>query len=266
MGNNVYIVNKLDSILGLNKLLKKKKYPFKVFLNGKEIKGNETIKVGDKLVNIDKIEGVVFIFQSGIGWGGVDSTFKTRLIQAMCKFYCDYKMRGKTWIILEISSVYRDDDHQARVMIDTYMHQGRRKMSEIYGSTWDNGVNLISDLYYDGNHLPCNNGCIHDKDHIKCTWHTDQISSYNTIKGQSAFTTYLTDTSTNLKNNKEEAKKILAEWIKVSGNSSRHSQQVAADFSKRNNSQHGRFNEILKNYGLTVSKVYTAGNFHVQYP
>ena len=65
--------------------------------------------------------------------------------------------------------------------------------------------------------------------------------------------------------NKDQAKKILAEWIKVSGNSSRHSQQVAADFSKRNYSQYSDFDKILKNDGLKVSEVYKAGNFHVQY-
>ena len=67
--------------------------------------------------------------------------------------------------------------------------------------------------------------------------------------------------------NKDQAKKILAEWIKASGNSSRHSQQVAADFSKRNHGQHKDFGEVLRKseYNLTVSKVYNAGNFHVQY-
>lgn len=148
MGNNVYIVNKIHSIMGLKRLIKRKKYPFKVFLNAKEIKGHEPIKEGDKIVNIDKIEGEVYKFQSGISWNGVDGTFKVKLIQAMCEFYCDYKMRGKTWRILEISSAYRDAQNQAKVMIDTYIDEGRRKMSEIYSSDWDNAVDLISDLYY----------------------------------------------------------------------------------------------------------------------
>ncbi|MGL4561702.1 MAG: hypothetical protein ACRCV0_05395 [Brevinema sp.] len=267
MGNNVYIVNKIDSIMGLKRLIKRKKYPFKVFLNAKEIKRNEPIKEGDKIVNIDKIEGEVYKFQSGISWSGVDGTFKVRIIQAMCEFYCDYKMRGKTWTILEISSAYRDAQNQARVMIDTYIDQGRRKMSEIYSSDWDNAVDLISDLYYDGNHLACKDI---NKERISHPCKHGSVSSCKVAEQKALFNRLLANhqavftTNIELKNNKDQAKKVLETWINISNVLSNHTQKKAVDFSKRNYDQHTDFDNILKSYDLKVGLVYSEGNFHVE--
>ncbi|MGL4389138.1 MAG: hypothetical protein ACRCTJ_07085 [Brevinema sp.] len=268
MGNNVYIVNKIDSIMGLKRLIKIKKYPFKVFLNGKEIKDNETIKEGDTIVNIDKVEGEVYKFQSDISWFGVDSTLKINIIQAMCELYCDYKMRGKSWTILEISSAYRNAKNQARVMIDTYIDQGRRKMSEIYASRWDNAVDLISNLYYDGNHLSCKGinieGIPHPCEHgsISSCKATEQKSLLNRLPSneQSVFTGNI-----DLKNNKDEAKNILEVWINISNVLSNHTERKAVDFSKNNYSQHSDFDKILrKDYRLKANEPYPAGNFHVE--
>ena len=240
-----------------------------VYLNGKKAKGNETIKEGDCLVTLDKIEGVVFKFQSStISWTDVDSTFQKDVIDAMCELYCQYKKENKTWIMLEITSAYRDAKHQARVMIDTYMHQGRRKMSEIYSSKWDNAVNLISDLYYDGNHLGCDLVCLITNSGL-CNYGAQQKSLFNSLPSseQQAFPPHFNSgrSHISLKGNKDQAKIILEKWIEVSNVLSNHTKRKAVDFSKNNNSQHSDFNRILRNYGLTVSEVYKAGNFHVQY-
>ncbi|MGL4367898.1 MAG: hypothetical protein ACRCTQ_06450 [Brevinemataceae bacterium] len=130
-------------------------------------------------------------------------------------------MRGKSWTILEISSAYRNAKNQARVMIDTYIDQGRRKMSEIYASRWDNAVDLISDLYYDGNHLSCKGIDIEGIPHpceygsISSCKATEQKSLLNRLPSneQSVFTGTI-----DLKNNKDEAKNILEAWINISNN------------------------------------------------
>ncbi|MGL4561609.1 MAG: hypothetical protein ACRCV0_04895 [Brevinema sp.] len=60
-----------------------------------EIASNEVAfdsrKEGDCIVEIKTVEGEVYKFQTDISWTGVDTSFKTKVINAMIELYCDYK-------------------------------------------------------------------------------------------------------------------------------------------------------------------------------
>ncbi|MGL5956006.1 MAG: hypothetical protein ACRC0X_05320 [Brevinema sp.] len=160
----------------------------------------------------DELE--VYKFQKGISWDGVDLVFKSKVINAMRELYCHQRNQYIPWRILEISSAYRDAKDQARVMIDTYLHLDRRQLSKEYGSKWDVAVDLISDLYYDGNHLRCDGMCLVTSQSI-CEYSIQQkiLLSKLPQNEQEVFRPYMDkdiETMTvNLQNNKLIAKIIL---------------------------------------------------------
>ncbi|MGL5956727.1 MAG: hypothetical protein ACRC0X_09080, partial [Brevinema sp.] len=61
----------------------------------------------------DELEGIVYEFQTGISWDGVDTEFKAKVIKAMRELYCHQRKQYIPWRILEISSAYRDTGRQA---------------------------------------------------------------------------------------------------------------------------------------------------------
>ncbi len=261
--------------MGLKRLLKRKKYPFKVFLNGKEVKGTETIKEGDKLVNIDKIEGEVYKFQSGISWNGVDSTFKEKVIKAMCELYCMYKEKGKSWTVLEISSAYRTEREQSVSMVDYILVKGQNELTKIYtNSSRKAPLTLISSLYYDGNHLICKDTgidefvqpCKHGA--VSSCKENDQHSLLNQVSSREkdVFDIYTKTIypggTVDLKKNTAQMKDIIEKWLKVSGMKSDHQLGKAIDFGSNNASQYEDFKKVTDSH-LFKFKKYDNGNFHI---
>ena len=247
-----------------------------VFLNGKRAKGNETIKEGDCLVTLDKIEGVVFKFQPGIDLGGVNSTFRDKVIDAMCELYCDYKKQNKTWTILEISSAYRTEREQAVAMVDYILVKGETKLVNTYtNSTRKAPLTLISSLYYNENHLickdmgidefiqPCKHGSVSScKSNEQHSLLEKLSSSEKDVFKNYTKTTYPSGTIS-LKNNKAQMKTIMEDWLKASRMKSDHQKGEAIDFGSASTDQRDRFKKILGNYSIILSS-YDAGNFHIK--
>ncbi|MGL5721735.1 MAG: hypothetical protein ACRCY4_04980, partial [Brevinema sp.] len=221
----------------------------------------------ENCIEQEKMEGVVYVFQSDKSWDKVDILFKENVLKAMRDLYCQYKKEDKEWAILQISSAYRDAKDQARVMIDGYLHEGRRRLSEIYGSSWDNAVNLISDLYYDGSHLGCDYICSVPGEGF-CKYNTQQKQLLNALplKEQNIFKYYTFKIYIDfIKRNKDMAKQLLEEWIKVSGNESKHKLGKALDFSSATPiKQREDVDNVLQKYDLIIAHKYPEGHFHVE--
>ena len=163
-----------------------------------------------------------------------------------------------------ISSSYRDAENQARVMVDEVLVKGRSKLADTYNENRYFALQLISDLYYDGNHLGCQDGCIHNEGQIVCGYFISQRGLYNnTTLGKSAFDIYLNDTSTNLQKNTDKIKALLESWIISSGFKSHHQLGMAVDFSSVNNGQYGDFTKITSKNHIPTYKEYDSKNFHV---
>ena len=247
-----------------------------VYLNGKKAKGNETIKEGDCLVTLDKIEGVVFKFQPGIDLGGVNSTFRDNVIDAMCELYCKYKKENKKWDILEISSAYRTERAQAVAMVDWVLAKGETKLIETYkNSTRKAPLTLISSLYYNDNHLICKDmgidefiqSCKHGS--VSSCKSNEQHSLLESLSSSEKdvfknYTKTIYPSGTiSLKNNKDQMKTIMENWLKASGMKSDHQKGEAIDFGRNNASQRKPFEDILKKHSIVVSTPYENGNFHI---
>ena len=187
----------------------------------------------------------------------LESSFKKNVITSMYALYYSYAYKKIPWIVLEISSSYRDTAGQARVMVDSILVKDRYNMVQIYPKAHYFALQLITDLYYDGNHLGCQDGCMHNKGQIVCGYFISQRGLYNnTTLGKSAFDIYLNDTSTNLQKNTDKIKVLLESWITKSGYKSNHQNNKALDFSARNKTQFEEFNKILREYGISKNWVY----------
>ncbi|MGL4561608.1 MAG: hypothetical protein ACRCV0_04890 [Brevinema sp.] len=276
--NGVFRITKIDEKMGLKKVLEKLNTSSKLYLNGKEIKGNETIKEGDCIVEIKNVKGEVYQFQTDISWTGVDTSFKEKVMNAMIELYCDYKKKGKTWRILEISSAYRTEEQQANAMVDYILVKGRDELVKIYdNSIRRDSLNLISSLYYDGNHLICRDMGI-DEFIKPCKYGSANTCKeqyqYNLLnklspKEKEVFTIYTKQIypngNINLKSNTPQIKTITAAWLKASGMKSKHQLGIALDFSSKTPiDQRGDFINILKTDTYKIkSSVYSSGNFHI---
>ena len=246
-----------------------------VYLNGKKVKGNEKLKQGDFLVTLDRIEGVVFKFQSGIGWHGVNSGFRDKVIEAMCELYCDYKKQKKTWPILEISSTYRTIRAQAVAMVDYILVKGETKLATTYNSNRKAPLTLISSLYYNENHLickdigidefiqPCKHGAVSSCKSNEQHRLLENLSSREKDVFQNYTKTIYPQGGTRLKNNKPQIKIIMENWLQASGMKSDHQKGEVIDFGRNNASQRKPFEDILKKHSIVVSTPYENGNFHV---
>lgn len=233
------------------------------FLNGKEVKGNETIKEGDCLVCIDNIEGTVYKFQSGISWSGIDTSFKDKVIKAMCELYCQYLKEGRSWIILEISSAYRDKVDQSRVMVEE-SHLRRKNLVNEY--IYKDSMKLLVHLYEHGDLLTHNPVRFHQDQTLiwmqeyqknPNNYHPsqsakDQWELYNKVTHsgeKAAFDRYFSFSAYDrIYNNKEAMIEFLILWFQETGYILAHMRNKALDFSSKNaGEQQEKFREILKN-------------------
>ncbi|MGL5955556.1 MAG: hypothetical protein ACRC0X_02975 [Brevinema sp.] len=229
--------------------------------------GENTEDLGN--LSDDELEGIVYEFQTGISWDGVNTEFKANVIKAMRELYCHQRKQYIPWRILEISSAYRNPSRQAQAMVDYQLVIGRHQLATVYDSLYDNALQLISNLFYDGNHLGCTSTCMTSNDTI-CKY---GIMQQAVLKGlpsneQEAFYPYFNKTiphgNIDLKNNKAKIKDLLELWIIKSDFESEHTRNKALDFSKNTTKeQREKFTEILLRDNIKLSS-YSTGNFHIQ--
>ncbi|MGL4677613.1 MAG: hypothetical protein ACRCWI_08130, partial [Brevinema sp.] len=216
----------------------------------------------------EELEGVVYKFQPNISWDGVDLKFKGKVIKAMRKLYCDYRSSNREWTILEISSAYRDDRRQAQAMVDHQLAFDRHQLVDVYANRYGNALQLISNLFYNDNHLRCDGMCLVTGQSV-CEYGVYQKSLLILLsqKEQEVFTPYsnkdIPFANIKLKGNREKIKDLLELWIKASGFKSPHTSNKALDFSRKNIGQRDEFKKILENDKIILSS-YKAGYFHIQ--
>ena len=232
-------------------------------------------EISDKLIffikDVDENTGddrKVYDYQSGIGWDGVESSFKKNVITSMYALYYSYAYLKKTWIVLQISSGYRDAIRQSNAMVD-YAHVLRKGLSKEYG--YKDSMRLIEHLYANGDFLTYDPvqfnivpNLIHPNNYTKNTEQWDLYKKVTNTGEKTAFNYYFTNIAyKRMYNNPGAMKEFLYLWFGITGYIFPHMRHTALDFSKNNESQRDDFNTILNKYGIKVEYSYTPGNFHV---
>ncbi|MGL5955344.1 MAG: hypothetical protein ACRC0X_01875 [Brevinema sp.] len=234
--------------------------------------GENTEDLGD--LTDDELE--VYKFQEGISWDGVDTEFKANVIKAMRELYCDYMRRNENWKILEISSAYRDEKQQANAMVDYVLVKGRDELTKTYTNPLrKNPLTLISSLFYDGNHLICNDSdgliqpCYHGSLSSCKSREQHELLEKLTSKEKNVFSIYTKTIypggTIDLQNNTAQMKTIMENWLKASKMKSDHQLGRALDFSSNNSNQLTPFRKFLDKNDLKADPTYDSGNFHVKY-
>ena len=241
-------------------------------------------------------------FQTGISWDGVEGSFKTNVIKSMRELYISYAYKKIPWILLEISSGYRNAERQSNAMID-YAHDKRKGLSKEYAHkdsmiliehlnangdllthdpiqfNKDLGLPLINENLAIGYIEPV--GFIKEQNLILISAYKKNPENYKpsslakdqwnlyekvTVTGEKkAFDIYFsTLTRPRMYKNSGAMKEFLYLWFEQTGYIFPHMRHTALDFSKNNKDQREEFGKILKQYSITAGEPYEkTGNFHV---
>ena len=237
-------------------------------------------EMSDKLIffikDVDENTGddrKVYDYQPGIGWDGVESSFKKNVITSMYALYYSYAYKKISWIVLQISSGYRNAERQSNAMID-YAHVLRKGLSKEYG--YKDSMKLIEHLYANGDFLTYDRTIFSvvpslvspvPENYTPNPLAIKQWDLYEKVTNtgeKTAFNYYFTNIAyKRMYNNPGAMKEFLYLWFGITRYLFPHMRHTALDFSKNNESQRDDFNAILTKHGIKAGPPYSTGNFHV---